>query len=353
MNKRKKVVIISVASFFIVFGSIFAYIWVQLSSYRHVTIDRSNESLGITEPPPKPEKVAEQRREDIIHIALFGVDRRSEKDLGRSDAMMIATIDFKHDKIKLSSLMRDIYVPIEEYGHTKLNHAYAYGGAELAIKTINQNFGTDIRDYVTVDFFTLEKIIDAIGGIELLVKEEEIEAINHFMEETARIQNKEVIPIVESGIQRLNGMQAVSFARIRSVGNGDFERTDRQRQVLSAILQEVKRQGSSAIPSLLLKISPHIETSLDQGTILSLGYEYFKHQPMELEQQRFPLDDEWQSMRINGVWYMDANIEELREKIQAYLYEDISPNPPTKELPTDSHEYQNDSTEYRSLNHLQ
>lgn len=325
MNK-KKVIIIGIASFLIVFGSIFGYIYMKLAQYRHVEIDRSDEALGITERMPEPEEDMEEVRDDIVHIALFGVDRRNQKDLGRSDAMLIATLDFKHDKVKLTSLMRDIYVPIEGHGHTKLNHAYAYGGAELAIKTINQNFGTDIRDYVTVDFFTLENIIDAIGGVELEVKEEEVPFINHFMGETARIQNKEVVPLLKGGVQRLNGMQAVSFARIRSVGNGDFERTDRQRQVLSAILQEVKRQGSTAIPSLFLKISPHIETSLDQGTILSLGYEYFKHQPMELEQQRFPLDDEWDSLRVNGVWYMNAHIEKMRERIQNYLYKDISPN---------------------------
>lgn len=318
------------------------YWWGKMTQYHHVEINKSDKALGISS-DIKPssslkekEKESSSKREEerqmikesedkIIHIALFGVDRRSMKERGRSDAIMIGTIDFIHRKVKLTSLMRDLYVPIENHGYTKLNHAYAYGGPELAIKTINQNFGTNIRDYVTVDFFTLEKIIDAIGGVQIEVKPNEIPLINRHMKEVAAIKGEKAILLKRSGIQRLNGMQAVAYARVRYVGNGDFERTERQRKVIMAMIEEIQRQGVASIPSLIAKISPYVETSLDSSTILNLAYEYFKHQPMSLEQQRFPMDGKWKGVRIDGRWYIKTNLKEMREMIMDYLYRDISP----------------------------
>jgi LCP family protein required for cell wall assembly len=318
----------------------------SIFSYNHVSIDKSDEALGIntmqdipqeTVPPmtPKPltqDEIAEKEsikwNGQIINIALFGLDRRSSKEVGRSDSMMILTVDFQNNKIKLTSLMRDLDVPIENHGTSKLNHAYAYGGAELAIKTINQNFGTDIRNYVAVDFFTLEKVIDAIDGIKIDVKEKEIDMINKYIDETARIQNKKPTYLTTSGRQSLNGMQAVSYARIRYVGNGDFERTERQRNVLTEMIEKVRSEGSSAIPSLLLKVTPNIETSLDHSDILSMAYNYFKVGSMKTEQERFPIDGSWKAGRNkSGGWVMEVDMDEMKSKIQSYIYKDIDPTP--------------------------
>lgn len=335
-KKRKKAIFIT-SSVLLLFVSIASYMYLKVTNFNRVEIDQSDQALGITQSPPQPTKpvvstIEEAEREDVVNIALFGVDRRNTKERGRSDSMMIASIDFKNDKIKLISLMRDIYTPIEGHGNTKLNHAYAYGGPELAIKTINQNFGTDIRDYVTVDFFALEAIIDAIGGISLDIKPEEVEYVNKYMQETANIQKKEIIPLEIDGIQTVNGMQAVAYARIRYVGNGDFERTERQRRVLTAMLEKVQRQGKSAIPQLLLDVTPHIETSLTRSDLLSLGYEYFKQQPLQLEQERFPMDGYWSSATINGGWYMKTDWNVLKEQVTNYIYEDIHPLDEKKEV---------------------
>lgn len=331
-KQRKKVALVLVV-FSLLCICILTYLYFTMTNYKQVKINQSNEALGIKQVEPHvPEKkikpvqttvVEKMEREDIVNIALFGVDRRSSKSTGRSDSIMIATIDFKHDKIKLTSLMRDLYVPIEGHGQTKLNHAYAFGGAELAIKTINQNFGTDIRDYVTVDFFTLEKIIDAIGGIEIDIKAEEVEFVNKFMVETAHIQKKSITPLVKGGLQTVNGMQAVSYARIRSLGDGDFKRTERQRIVLSAMINKVQKQGQSAIPQLFLQVTPHIETSLERSDILSLGVDYYKQQPFPVEQARFPMDGDWTSAIINKGWYMKSDMDKVKRKLQAYIYEDL------------------------------
>lgn len=315
----------------------------KATSYNHVSIDRSDEALGIgtspvvettpldTESKPRSEEeIAEQNTVQwngkIINIALFGLDRRSQKEVGRSDSMMILTLDFLHNKIKLTSLMRDLDVPIEKHGTSKLNHAYAFGGPELAIKTINQNFGTDVRDYVSVDFFTLEKIIDVIGGVQIDVKAKELNMLNEQMNETAGIQNKKPIYLKEAGMQTLNGMQAVSYARIRYVGNGDFERTERQRRVIMAMVDQVKEKGASVIPSLLLEVSPYIETSLDRQDILSLAYKYFKEGHMEMEQERYPLDGSWKAgFNASGGWIMKVDMEKMKTSIQNYIYQDINP----------------------------
>lgn len=333
--------------FLIILVGVGGYLFIKITSFQHVTIDQSDEALGIqierpeeevntSQPTPSTEEgtLEENKWENkIINIALFGVDRRKQNERGRSDAIIVLTTDFKHHKIKLSSFMRDLEVSIEGHGKTKLNHAYAYGGAPLAIKTINQNFGLDIRDYATVDFFTLAKIIDAIGGVELDIEPGEIKHINKYIKEVADIEKTEPAYLETSGMQTLNGMQAVAYARIRSYGNGDFERTERQRQVLTLMIEKVKSKGVSAIPSLLMKISPYVETSLDRSDILSMAYQYFKYGNMTIEQQRFPLDGTWKSGYNNaGGWVLRTDMDELKNTIQKYIYDDISPGNPQSNL---------------------
>ena len=325
---KKRVLISLLLGMIVIGGAGFLYVQNQIN---HVEIDKSDEALGIKEQPKtsvtdkkdetESEKPLDAYQDRIINIALFGVDRRSAGEEGRADATMILTVDFKHNKLKLSSLMRDMYVEIDGYNKTKFNHAYAYGGAPLAIKTINQNFDTDIRDYVTVDFFTLEKIIDEIGGIELEVKDEELPLINRHMQEVAKIQGEQGVELHRSGLQTLNGKQAVAYARIRYVGNGDFERTERQRRVLSQMVKKVEGLSKSELPGLVMQILPHVETSLDTNTIIDMGVKYLTEGIHEMEQDRFPRDGAWETLRINGGWYMNVDMEQTTSDIAEFIYE--------------------------------
>jgi LCP family protein required for cell wall assembly len=325
MNRKKKTLLISALAVSLTIGGILAYLY---SQFNHIEINKSDEALGIK--PKSSEMVVKAETKDepidkfnnqIINIALFGVDRRSGDEQGRADSTMILTFDFKHNKLKLSSLMRDMYVEIEGYENTKFNHAYAYGGAPLAIKTINQNFDTDIRDYVTVDFFTLEKIIDEIGGIELDIKEEEYPLINRHMQEVANIQSEEAIQIEHAGLQTLNGKQAVAYSRIRYVGNGDFERTERQRKVLSQMVKQVEGLSKAELPALVMKVLPYVETSLDTNTIIDLGLKYMTEGIDDMEQDRFPRDGYWDTLRIKGGWYMKVDFESTKDHIDEFIYE--------------------------------
>lgn len=336
MSRKKQIGILLILLFAAV--GLLVYVFAKMTSFKQVDIGKTDEELGIqsinySELVIRPSYPyaggAELLKTDdldnqIINIALFGIDRRNGNERGRSDAIIIATLDFQHGKIKLISLMRDLEVPIEGHGRTKLNHAYAYGGAPLAVKTINQNFGLDIRDYVTVDFFMLASIIDALGGIEVDVRPEEIQHINKYIKEMSGLKDLEPNYLEESGRQTLSGIQAVAYARIRSVGNGDFQRTERQKQVLVQIIEKMKEKGVTAVPKLLMELSPYVETSLSRTDILSMAYQYFKHGNMVVEQQRFPLDGTWESgYTKSGSWVIRTDLEKMKNAIQQYVYTDV------------------------------
>lgn len=311
------------------------YVGSKMMSYKHVTLDATDDELGIQSIPllkgtseakssPSPSANSSERK--MMNIALFGIDNRNENERGRSDTMIILSLDFQLQKIKLISLMRDLWVPIDSHGYAKLNAAYAYGGPKLAIKTINQVFGIDIRDYITVDFFVLAKVIDSMGGIQIDVKPEEVSIMNQYISEIASIEKKEPEHLTNGGAQTLNGIQAVAYSRVRYVGNGDFERTERQRRVLKAIEEKINAMGAAKIPSLLMQIMPDVETSLSRSELLSLGYQYFQGGPMTTEEERFPIDGAWKAGRNTGAWIMEVDLKEIKEQAQHYIYEDVKPS---------------------------
>ncbi|EPZ58580.1 cell envelope-related function transcriptional attenuator common domain protein [[Clostridium] sordellii ATCC 9714] len=186
------------------------------------------------------------KNEKSMNIALFGLDRRSKEEKSRADSIMVANINFETKTINLVSILRDTLVDIKGHGKDKLNHSYAYGGPELSMETINSNFDLDINKYVSVDFFSLAKVIDIIGGVDIDLKDYEANQINQNLNEINGIEKlpKETDYIQGSGLKNLNGRQAVAYCRIRKEGNGDYERTQRQRNVLKAILLKYEKLDS-------------------------------------------------------------------------------------------------------------
>lgn len=283
---------------------------------RQVTIDEQNIGISDTTFTSK----------NIINIMLFGIDDRKDGTKPRSDSMMILTIDKKLGKIKLTSLMRDSYVNIEGHGKTKLNHAYAYGGPELALNTINTNFNMNISKFVTVDYYEMEKIVDSIGGITLEIKsEEELAEINNYTHDVAVLSNKEPIYLEGIGAQKMIGMQAVAYSRIRYVGNGDFERTERQRKVLSAMFDKLTDTSVLEMPSVASKLMPLVTTNLTTKDILSLGSYVVTKGIGDIEQQRFPLNTYSLGKTIKGIWYLDLDLESTAEQLHDYVYNDVIP----------------------------
>lgn len=210
----------------------------------------------------------------IKNIALFGIDTRdSDSDAGRSDAIMIMSINKRTGQINIISVLRDSYVEIEGYSSTKINAAYAYGGATLAVKTLNQNFSLDITDYITVNFAELAQIIDATGGVTITITAEEAEQINKYLDDAANndmlVQELEYVTVADQTIT-LNGDQAVAYSRIRKI-DSDVVRASRQQTVLSAMLDNIKSMSITSYPSFIHEFMAVSESSLSTAEFVSLA----------------------------------------------------------------------------------
>lgn len=281
-----------------------------------VEIDKSD--VGIAE---EVEEQLSQYNDSVTNIALFGIDA-GEDGVGRSDSIMIATIDSKNKKLKLTSIMRDSYVNIEGRGLDKLNHAYAFGKDALAIKTLNQNFDLNIEDFAAVNFSTLPKIIDKIGGIELDIDSEELQYINGYISNINSVNKTNISSISSTGLQHVNGTQAMAYCRIRYTSGGDYKRTERHREVLSKIFEKITSLSPAKYPSLLNELLPMVKTSLSVNEILDLGNEVLKIGNLNLEQERFPLDGYCQGKMINGVYYLTFDKETTVNQLHNYIFED-------------------------------
>ena len=206
------------------------------------------------------------------NIALFGVDSR-DGDLGkgtRSDSIIIASINQDTQEIRLISVFRDTFLNLGNDSYNKCNAAYAQGGPEQAINMLNMNLDLDITDYVTVGFGGLIDAVNAIGGIEMEVNDVEISHLNNYQLSMAKDMGVDYIPIEHSGVQLLNGMQATAYCRIRYGGGDDFRRAERQRDVLTAMMNKAKRASVSELTAMVNAILPEVQTSLGLNEILDV-----------------------------------------------------------------------------------
>lgn len=300
LTTGKKVLIIIATILIFSLSALGSYLLSMVGKLNNVGLNDSD--LGIEKSKNTSSK--------IKNIVLFGIDQ-TEGDIGRSDAIIIATVDSLHKKLKLTSISRDSYVNIEGHGYDKLNHAYAYGQEELAIKTINQTFGLDITDYAKVNFNNLKDIIDTLGGIDITVEDSELGDLNGV--------------ISTSGRQHVNGTQALAYSRIRKNSGGDDSRTERQRMLLTEIFNKVSTVGILKLPSMVNDILPHVQTSLSTSEVLSLGTKVLTSGITDIEQLRFPLAEHSKGDKINNIYYTTFDEEITKEQIQKYIYEDIKP----------------------------
>jgi LCP family protein required for cell wall assembly len=325
-RRRKMIIRLLFLSLFLL-GALGAFllksvVFDRLDKLQTEKLVQDNASLGISQ-----EVLAEIDAMDvgdsITNIALFGIDARTPGEATRSDSIMIATIDYKHKTVKLSSIMRDSRVKIDGHGLDKINHAYAFGGAQLAVNTLNSNFDLNIRDYVTINFYGLEEVIDSLGGITLEVKQKEVKEINKYIKELCDIDKKVYTPLTDSGTQLLNGRQATSYARIRYVGNGDFERTERQRKVMDEIFKKVLEGGITKYPEVVDAMLPYVTTSLDKDDILTTGIKFLRSGIKNIDQARFPIDGYWTSPTIKGVSYIEPKMPDTKDQLKDFIFGDI------------------------------
>ena len=268
---------------------------------------------------------------DYINVLCVGMDTRDlNATYGLTDVMMIASLDLTSQRIRLVSIMRDIYVQPSGYsGHTKLNGVYSgYGGIETLMRTINDNFGTNVSKYAIVNFYGLADIIDRIGGVMIDVQADEIEQINGLQVEVFREEGREFTPdhyVTDPGMQLLDGHQAVAYARIRKVGNGDFERTQRQRNVMEAMLAQMMQMGIFAWPSVFNDCKDLVRTNMTPDEILAAGIQVLRFKNVEIEQLRIPIDGAWNYQTIDGLSYVVVNFDECKKAVQQFLAGDYVP----------------------------
>lgn len=240
---------------------------------------------------PKRLSISEEveHQTGVVTFALFGLDSRTgQLDRGTlSDTMIIAVLDRETKEITMSSVYRDTLVQMEDGSYNKANAAYAFGGPQEAISMLNRNFDLNIEDYVSVNFNALVNVIDALGGVDLDVTEDEVPHLNNYQVETSKVVGQERIPLEHGGMQTLNGVQAVSFARIRIIG-GDQQRTERQRRLIQAITDKAQTASLSTINKIIDQVFPQISTSLSLGEILDYAKDAFKYKLGE--SKGFPYD---------------------------------------------------------------
>lgn len=319
MKKTRKIILTTVTVLIVVVGIVSLYFYNQLTKVKKVEIVKTNSELNIIDNVVKQD-------DGIINIAFLGIDRRSKDEASRSDALMILTLDKKHKKVKISSIMRDSYVDIDGHGKSKINHAFAYGGPTLTIKTLNKNFDLNVRDYVIVDFWGFKKIIDNLGGIDININLEELKYINESVEANFRLLEGAAIPTITNvGVQKLNGAQILAYSRIRDTAGGDFERTQRQRNVIVAVLNKIKETNPRNIANVISQLLPYTETSMSNTEILKSLASISTLGIKDIDQQRFPLDEYCDGKMINGVWYLIFDLDVTKNQMHKYIFEDIKP----------------------------
>lgn len=271
---------------------------------------------------------------EVVNILLVGADKNSDEqdaNVGRrSDSMMIATLDIKHNKLKLTSLMRDMYVDIPGYGGNKLNSAYTYGGIKLLYKTIAQNFGISMDGYAEVNFDAFVNVIDEIGGVELTLTESEYYHLNN----TNYIKRKKYRNL-KLGKQVLNGYQALGYCRIRhgkkvngkypgvytASGKGDdYGRTERQRLTIAAILKKVKTLSVDEMMDLVEVVLPNITTDLKKDQIYSYMMAVVKMGTTKLHQFSLPIDGGYTSQIRNGGQCLVPDLPANKSALKKFIF---------------------------------
>lgn len=273
----------------------------------------------------------------IKNIALFGLDARDDEFEGRSDCIIILSVDNKHGKIKMASVLRDSNVSMrmtDDYGDyyytdDKITHAYFYGGPELAVNTLNRNFSLDIEDYVTVNFIRLAEIIDACGGVRINITYDEMLEINANLDLQYNESSDAIISdsdyLYEDGDVLLNGNQAVAYARIRHLDSDDM-RASRQQNVLKALLEQARGKSKLEYPEMIRKLMPMCKTSLDFTDIVSLVPIMLTD--FQVETISVPGEEESPGggMNSRGGWVYLYDLEVAARHINRFIYEQNEPS---------------------------
>lgn len=304
----------------------YAYLKKSLDTMQHIDVDENAITVN--------NGVADSLK-GYRTIALFGVDsRENQLETGtRSDCIILAILDQKNKKVKLVSIYRDTYVRINENGNArldKLTHAYAYGGATLSMSTINTNMDLDVKEFATVNFNSLVDIVNAVDGVDIKIESDEIKYINDYIDANNQILKTSSKHVTKIGTQKLDGVQALAYARIRYTTGGDYKRTERMRTILTAIVNKARKMSVSKLNSLTKTILPKVYTNISSNEIISLlptlaTYSITESIGWPYETKGITLD-RWYGVPVT----LETNVKKLHNEV--YGDEDYNTSSTVKEI---------------------
>lgn len=248
---------------------------------------------------------------DVVNILVLGLDAREPGGNGRSDINMIVSIDRKSGGVRLASILRDTLVPIEGHGWNRLNAAYALGGPGLSINTVNEAFDLDIQRYVKLDFFAIRGIIDELGGVNVKLTQAE----------AAYLRSEGLNVSKGAGVKSLGGDAALAYVRLRKL-DGDFQRTQRQRNVLTAALKKARGMGAVQAVGLLTELLPQVKTNVGAAEAVSLARHVLSMGGSETKQMAVPVLGSFEDKKYKGMSILSVDFEENAEALREFLYGD-------------------------------
>lgn len=260
------------------------------------------------------------RVEGVYDLLLIGVDRRDDSWYGNSDVMILLTVNHDQETVYLTSFLRDLAADIPGVGVRKLNAACAYGGAKLLVQTLEENYALSIDNYAMVDFNGMIQVVDALGGIDLELTEDEVSVANDYVRTMCEANGEpfEDHEITQSGLIHLDGYQAVGHSRNRYSGNtNDFGRTDRQRDVLEAMFEKAREEGAGSLGTVLEAVLPSITHNISDGDMLTLLAQIPAILEYDMVEQHIPYDGLYHSENEMLVPDMEETLERLHESLFA------------------------------------
>lgn len=338
-STTKKVVLSLVMVLVILIGTVLGF-------YKHI----KNKIYVKKEPSISNNDSEFKEVEGITNVLLIGVDARDLDEPCRSDSMIIATLDNNNKKVKLTSLFRDTLVDIPGHGEAKLNSAYMLGGPELLMKTVKETYNVNIDKYIIINFWGFETIVDYIGGIEVDVKDYQLEELNKYIGESTGGND---CPVEKTGIQTLNGKQALSYARIRYNVGDEYERTDRQREVIFKVIEKLQNTKPSKYLGVMNTMLEYIKTNIDPLEALNMAYTIYKFPSLDVEQLQIPLvalSETRNYKELGSVFLMDRL--QNASILYNFIYENIYPNEEQFDydsLKTELQKYANQESVYNKM----
>ena len=245
------------------FGTSYFYINSKLDKIEYSNLTKSDVYI---------DNIVEQNLVTYRNIALLGIDAREDtfEKGNRSDCIMIISINESTKEVKILSVYRDTYLQIDGYGLDKVTHAYSYGGAKLALDTLNKNLDLNISEFVAINFDTVRTAVDCVGGVNIEVDSQEVKYINGYINALNSQFGTKSANITTPGTYALDGVQALAYSRIRYTEGGDYKRAERMREVLMASFNKAKTMDLGKLNSLLDTILPHVYTNIQKNEIISI-----------------------------------------------------------------------------------